>query len=166
MKHFILLFTFSTMGLSAFGQLSEGQGQLKAIPSSPWKMYVPKHFRIQEDPPGVVHLASGTMVVVLEIPEDKKVGPGRSMPESFMVDSRMEKVKRWEDNFTMRGSAVSQKGRLQCMSYTIDNYEMERLSLLMERKGKQYLVMGNYFVTYKSQVLKEVKKIMSEISTQ
>ena len=139
---------------------------MKAIPSSSWKMYVPKHFRIQEDPPGVVHLASGTMVVVLEVPEDKKVGPGRSMPESFMVDSRMEKVKRWEDDFTIRSSAVSQRGRLQCMSYTIDNYEMERLSMLMERNGKQYLVMGNYFVTYKDQVLEEVKKIMSKISTQ
>ena len=139
---------------------------MKAIPSSPWKMYVPKHFRIQEDPPGVVHLASGTMVLILEVPENRKVSSSGRMPEDFMVDPRMEKVKRWEDDFTAQGSVFRQRSKLQCMSYTIDNYEMERLSLLMERNGKQYLVMGNYFVTYKSQVLKEVKKIMSEISTQ
>ena len=147
--------SISTM---AFGQLSKGEGQSVTIPGNQFSCYLPKYFEVQAEPPGVIHKASGTFIIAVKVPPGKKVSMQEGLQRSFFEDSRYEILSLTEEkNHQTHGP----NSRSYLMRYKLEGFEFERYTSLIGRGQDQYLIIGNYSMILKEQVLEEVKKVMT-----
>jgi hypothetical protein len=145
----------------AFGQLSKGEGHSVTIAARKFSCYLPKFFEIQEQPPGVIHKASGAFVIGVKVPSDKRVPPHEGLQRSFFEDPRYEIVTlREEQDHLKHGS----KNRSYWMHYKIQGFDFERYTTLVAKGEDQYLIIGNYPVRLKDQVQEEVRKIMESFT--
>src|SRR5690606_14941206 len=141
----------------AIGQLSKNQGHTVKISGHRFSCYLPQYFEIQEQPPGVIHKASGSFVIVVKVPDDRKVSTAHGLQRSFFEDPRYEILSLSEDKEVKRRDAGHHTYR---MLYNLQGFEFERLTTLVTKGDDQYLIIGNYSVKFKDQVQEEVKRIM------
>jgi hypothetical protein len=146
---------------TAFAQLSKGEGESVSLPGKRFSCYLPKFFEIQEQPPGVVHKASGTFIIAVKVPSDRKVSVQEGLPHSFFEDPRYEIVSLREEQ-QPKGHSVDT--RSYWMQYKIQGYDFERYTTLVRRGEEQFLIIGNYPVKLKDQVQKEVKQVMDSFT--
>ena len=146
---------------TAFAQLSKGQGESVNLPGKRFSCYLPKFFEIQEQPPGVVHKASGSFIIAVKVPSDKKVSVREGLPRSFFEDPRYEIVSLREEEQQKHYGVDS---RSYWMQYKIQGYDFERYTTLVGRGEEQFLIIGNYPVKLKEQVQQEVKQVMESFT--
>jgi len=143
----------------AFSQLSDGEGHAVNISGKQFSCYLPKYFEIQEEPPGVIHKASGTFVIVVKMPSQQRMTAQSGLSRSFFEDPRYEIVNFREEQAVRRQSHAT-TDKTYWMEYTLQGHSFERYTTLKIHGHDQYLIIGNYPVVLKDQVLEEVKKIM------
>ena len=153
----VLLVVFFALPSVSFAQLSKGEGGMITIPGKPIRCYLPKHFTIQSEPAGVVHKESGTMVIAVKIPAEKRSSTQQGLSRNFFENPGYQIVSLNEEEST----ALYTGAKLYTMLYTIQGYEFERRTLLLNVGIEQYLIIGNYPTRFKPQVIEEVDKIMS-----
>lgn len=145
----------------AFGQLSKGEGQSVSILGDKFSCYLPKYFEIQEEPPGVIHKASGTFIIAVKVPPGKALSVQDGLQRSFFEDSRYEIISLAEEKIHQ---TQGQNSRSWLMRYKIKGYEFERYTTLVGHGQEQYLIIGNYSMKLKEQVVEEVKKVMASFT--
>lgn len=155
----IIILVWPSIG---FCQLSKGEGNMITLPGKTIRCYLPQHFKMQSEPPGVVHSESGTFVIVVKVPPQKRMAAQDGLPRSFFEDPRYQILSLNEE--TSSAPAARSRGRLYTMLYTINGYEFERKTLLMTVGQEQYLIIGNYSTKFKPQVLEEVEKVMANFT--
>lgn len=149
----------------AFAQLSKGEGESITIPGKKFTCYLPKYFEIQEQPPGIIHKASGTFIIAVKVPQEKKASLQEKLPRSFFEDPRYEILSLTEvkdQNDLQKRHGASRQSWL--MRYNLQGYEFERYTTLVAHGEEQYLIIGNYSMKLKGQVLEEVKKVMASFT--
>lgn len=141
----------------AFGQLSKGEGKIIEIPGGKFSCYLPKYFEIQDRPTGVIHKASGSFVIAVKVPDDKKLSVQGGLQREFFEDPRYEIITLREETAHKHHASDA---RSYWMKYKIQGFEFERCTTLVTHGEERYLVIGNYPVKLKDQVHEEVVKIM------
>lgn len=147
--------------LLAFAQLSKGEGKPVTLHDTKFSCYLPKYFEIQDNPPGVIHKASGTFIIAVKVPGDKRTSLQEGLPRSFFEDARYEILSLAEEN-DQRFRGTHRRSWL--MRYKIQGYEFERYTTLVVHGHEQYLIIGNYPMKLKDQVVEEVKRIMESFT--
>lgn len=137
-----------------FAQLSKGEGAMMTVPGKTMRCYLPQHFKLQSEPPGVIHKESGTFVIAVKVPAEKRASVQHGLSRSFFEDPRYQIVSLTEEK------AVAQ-GKFYTMLYTMNGYEFERKTMLVQFGVEQYLIIGNYSTKFKDQVEDEVNKVMA-----
>lgn len=158
-----LLVIACCISLSAFGQLSQGEGESIMLADKKFSCYLPKYFEIQEKPPGVIHRASGTFVIAVKIPTEqarKISASSQGLSRSFFEDPRYEITSFREETSPQRHRQHGQAERKYWMAYDLQGHSFERLTVVRTKGSEQYLIIGNYPVKLKDQVAEEVKKIV------
>lgn len=162
LRYYLLVVVLCASG-TAFGQLSKGEGETVMLAGKQFSCYLPKYFEVQEEPPGVIHKASGTFIIAVKVPQEKKMtlqhGGGGGLDRSFFEDPRytilsLEK----EESGQHRMAGHTETWR---MRYNLQGYEFERYTTLVTHGQEQYVIIGNYSMILKDQVLEEVKKVMA-----
>lgn len=161
MFRYPLLAIALSFSCAASGQLSKGEGQTITIQNARFSCYLPRYFEIQEEPPGVIHKASGTFVIAVKVPPGKKVSMQEGLQRSFFEDSRYEVMSLSEEKHHKTHGPNS---RTYLMRYSLEGFEFERYTSLIGHGQDQYLIIGNYSMKLKNQVLEEVKKIMASFT--
>lgn len=129
------------------------------IPKTSFECYLPKYFTVQEDPSGVIHSASGTFVIAVKVPPDKRMDMNEGIPRSFFENPAYEIVSLKEEDAPLRIKRTN--SRMYWMRYRIRGHEFERHTVLVNSTGGQYLLISNYTVKLRDQVLEEVEKILT-----
>lgn len=146
---------------TAFAQLSKGEGKSISISDKKFSCYLPKYFEIQEEPPGVIHKASGTFVIAVKVPPGKNLSAAEGLQRSFFEDSRYEIIALTEE----KGHKThGPNTRTYFMRYRMKGVDFERYTTLVGHGHAQYLIIGNYAVKLKDQVVDEVRKVMESFS--
>ena len=143
-----------------FAQLSKGEGKSVTLKDSKFSCFLPKYFEIQEQPPGVMHKASGTFIIAVKVPGEKKISH-EGLHRSFFEDPRYEILSLTEENDAKPQGTHSQAW---LMRYKIKGNEFERYTALVIHGDEQYLIIGNYSMKFKDQVVAEVKKVMESFT--
>ena len=157
---FSLLFLSLIIAAQSFGQLSEGQGEKQIIANGMISIYVPKYFKLNDDPPGLIHNTSKTMVFIIKVPRDKHEQINAGKGNQLLVDPSMQKLKMEP----RKGMALGRvKKDVEYMQFEISGVQFERINSYVKHKGEIYLLMANYAVKLKSQVYEEVKEIYGSI---
>jgi hypothetical protein len=143
----------------AFAQLSKGDGDMVTLPGKNIRCYRPQHFKIQSEPPGVIHKESGTFVILVKVPQEKRVSLIEGLPRSYFEDPRYEILSLDEG----KESALHRHDgrRLYTMRYMLNGFEFERHTILLNSGNEQYLIIGNISVKFRPQVMEEVEKVMA-----
>lgn len=152
----VLILTYPSI---AFTQLSKGDGDMVTLPGKNIRCYRPQFFKIQSEPPGVIHKESGTFVIVVKVPPEKRVSINDGLSRSFFEDPRYEILSLSEGKSASLGR--HDPSRLYTMRYTLDGFEFERHTLLINSGTEQYMIIGNYSTKFKPQVMEEVEKVMA-----
>lgn len=153
---FVLLLACPSIGLA---QLSKGEGEMATIPGKTIRCYRPDHFVIQAEPPGVIHKETGTFIVAVKVPPEKRVSIEESLPQRFFEDSRYT-ITSFQEN-KLSSFHHQHQGKIYTMLYTIQNFEFERHTMIVNVGRDQYMIIGNYYAKFKPQVVEEVKKVMA-----
>lgn len=146
---------------AAFGQLSKGEGQSVTLSGNRFSCYLPKYFEIQDEPPGVIHRASGTFIIAVKVPPGKKLVAQDGLSRDFFEDSRYEILSLTEEKGLRRHGPNT---RSYLMRYRMKGIEFERYTSLVGHGQEQYLIIGNYAMKLKNQVIDEVKKVMESFA--
>jgi hypothetical protein len=161
MKLLLVIFIAVTMASPGVGyaQLSKGEGMMATIPGKTFKCYVPKYFVVQAQPPGIMHKESGTFVIALKVPAEKRSSVKEGLSREFFEDPRYKILSLHEEDSSIY--RLSEKGKLYTLRYTIRDFEFERKTLLVNIGSEQYLIMANYSVKFRKFVRDEVDKVMA-----
>ena len=154
---FVLAFL---MPYVAFAQLSKGEGKSVTLKNNKFSCFLPQYFDVQEDPPGVMHKASGTFVIAVKVPSEKKIAQ-EGLQRSFFEDARYEILSLTEENDARPQGTHSHSW---LMRYKMKGFEFERYTTLVTNGEEQYLIIGNYSMKFKNQVVDEVKKVMESFT--
>ncbi len=141
----------------AFSQLSKGEGHTIKLSDGKFSCYLPKYFEIQDQPTGVIHKASGTFVIAVKVPGDRKLSLQGGLERDFFEDPRYDIISLREEPSHKRHVAG---GRLYWMHYKLQGFDFERYTALVSHGEERYLIIGNYPVKLKDQVHEEVIKVM------
>jgi hypothetical protein len=145
----------------AVAQLSKGEGKSVTLAGKKFSCYLPNYFEVQETPPGVIHKASGTFIIAVKVPSEKKVSAALGLQRSFFEDPRYEILSLTEVGDEKHNQT---HGWSWLMRYKIQGYEFERYTRLLVHGDEQYVVIGNYSLKLKNQVVDEVKKVMESFT--
>lgn len=163
----LLLLATALLGVNtAFAQLSDGEGHMITLPGKQFSCFLPQHFEVQENPPGVIHKVSGTFVIVVKMPsqpqqQQQRMTAQGGLPRSFFEDPRYEITDFREESAVSRQSHSQSSDKTYWMEYSLQGHSFGRYTTLKVHGQDQYLIIGNYPVVFQDQVLEEVKKIMS-----
>jgi hypothetical protein len=133
------------------------------IPHTSFEFFLPKHFTVQENPPGVVHAASGTFVIIVKVPDTKRMNVQKEIPRSFFENPGYTLLSLKEEDAWLK--MKRSQCRMYCMKYAVQGHEFERYTAVIDTGEGQFLVIGNYATKLKNQVHEEVEKIMASIKT-
>ncbi len=155
----ICLVVVMTFPVVSVAQLSKGEGAMATVPGKNLRCYLPKHFVIQNEPPGVMHKESGSFVIAIKVPAEKRASTKEGLSREFFEDKRYKLT-----SFHEKDSSVHKfntKGKLYTIRYIIQDFEFERKTLLVTVANEQYLIIGNYPVKYAGYVKEEIEKVMA-----
>lgn len=160
---FTLMLVFSEFS-TLYAQLSKGEGEVVKVGNGKYQMYLPQYFRIQEQPPGVIHRASGTFICIVEVPKEQqaKLSGQKSETQDMLVDDRMAKVV-FQESKAVAQLADAKEGDTYLMTYELQGFTFERINTFREYNGKKYLILANYHTKIKSKVYEEVIQIIKSI---
>lgn len=152
---YITIFVLCHQNIQA--QLSHGEGEVKKIPETEFSCYVPKYFEIQTKPPGIIHKTSGTFIVIIAMPDDKKVDLEKSLTKEYFRDQHYT-LTSFSEEGKFKSKEFKYKHKLYRMKYTIDSYEFERVVAIAQVGSRQYMIVGNFASLVREQVEEEVMK--------
>lgn len=159
---FVLMLVFACFS-KIQAQLSLGKGETITVGSGKYKMYLPQYFRVQEQPPGVIHNASGTFICIVEVPEGQleTLSDQKSEVKKVLVDDRMTNVV-FQDTQAL-SQLPDDADNTYLMTYDLQGFTFERINTFREHEGKKYLILANYHTRIKSKVYEEVIQIIKSI---
>ncbi len=122
---------------------------------------------------GVMHNATGTIVTIVKIPSEKREVVAQRSTDSMrdmLVDSRMTNVefKKVEKSSTstQKKTRVNNERQVYEMKYHLQEFDFERINIIIPRGKEQYLVVANYTVKYKNKIKEEIDQIIDSIQFQ
>lgn len=165
MSKYLFLAVTLLMPCLAFPQLSKGEGKTVTISDGKFSCYLPKYFEIQENPPGIMHTASGTFIIAVKVPEEKNMSLQRSgggLDRSFFEDPGYKILSLEKQSAALQRHAGPHAGPRETwlMRYELEGFEFERYTTLVTHGHEQYVIIGNYSMILKNQVVEEVRKAM------